>query len=492
MSKRYIELYSGHRNRTRFPLSSCYDVPFYSTRQILYGSHSTDPICTGSIYYTWTGTNPISSPLTANAGTVNGNILLSSASFSSITNYYIGYHINSVNSMNVIIEQRVIKSYNASNGSFIPDIAFVNPVAGIKFTITDPSNPSLIYIPSTDLNGLSLLIFPEAYDGYYIIDETLSLSGGPIIYRKIIDYNFQTQTATLETPFPTTGTNVWSPTDTYTLRKTVPYEKYILDTVNTTPFYTMISLPVSQGNFAKNYYLGKYVYHSYNQQISPNTYPNPLVNKNINGGGTYGLYYINSSQYNDTSGRVELIIYYDTNTVYNGNNIPNYDISTGLGAAINIVTYIYDNFSPLNYNGSVVSQNETVCYEVSLTSLILPNIPLISGSRLVFYPFIYVEFGNMTSPSGSSNDIIYSNNPESGKALFICPISDTSHPINSKFMKISSNMVQTIKFKPNDSLRFSVYLPNGELFQTVETDYLSPYPANQLLQISAVFGIRRI
>ena len=139
-----------------------------------------------------------------------------------------------------------------------------------------------------------------------------------------------------------------------------------------------------------------------------------------------------------------------------------------------------------------MSQNETVCYEVSLTSLTLPNIPLITGSRLVFYPFIYVEFGNLSSPSGASNDIIYSNNPESGKALFICTVTDTAQPFASKFMKLTSNMVQTVKFKPNESLRFSVYLPNGELFQTVDTDYLSPYQPNQLLQIGAVFCIRRI
>ena len=486
MSRRYIELYSGHRNRSQFPLPSSYDVPFSSTRQILHGTYSFDPICTGAIYYTWTGMNPISIPLTANAGSVNGNILLSSLSLSSILNYYIGYSINSST------ETRTVKSYDPSSGSFIPNTAFANSVSGVQFTITDPSSASCIYIPSTDLNGNPILLSPEAYDGYYIIDETLSVGGGSIIYRKIIDYNFEKQTAKLDQPFPTTGASVWSSTDSYTIRKTIPTEKYILDTVNTTPFYTVISLPLGQGNKTKNYYIGKYVYHAYNQNIAPNTYPNPTVNKRINGGGMYGLYYIKDSKYSSITGRVELMIYYDTNMDYNGNNIPNYDIATGLGSAINIVNYIYDNFSPLNYNGSVVSQNETVCYEVSLTSLTLPNIPLITGSRLVFYPFIYVEFGNLSSPSGASNDIIYSNNPESGKALFVCAVTDTAQPFASKFMKLTSNMVQTIKFKPNESLRFSVYLPGGELFQTVETDYLSPYQPNQLLQIGAVFGIRRI
>ena len=53
-------------------------------------------------------------------------------------------------------------------------------------------------------------------------------------------------------------------------------------------------------------------------------------------------------------------------------------------------------------------------------------------------------------------------------------------------------MVQTVKFKPNDSLRFSVYLPDGRQFETVYDDYLSPYPPNGSLQIEAIFGIRRI
>jgi hypothetical protein len=115
-----------------------------------------------------------------------------------------------------------------------------------------------------------------------------------------------------------------------------------------------------------------------------------------------------------------------------------------------------------------------------------------SGSRIAFYPFVYVEFTNSTSPSGSSNSIIYSNSPSSNRALFIAPVSDTNQPINSSFVKIYSNMAQTIKFKPNDSLKFSVYLPDGRLFETVEQDFLSPYPPNSLLQINAVFGIRRI
>jgi hypothetical protein len=53
-------------------------------------------------------------------------------------------------------------------------------------------------------------------------------------------------------------------------------------------------------------------------------------------------------------------------------------------------------------------------------------------------------------------------------------------------------MMQTIKFKPNDCLRFSVFLPDGTLFQPVQPDTLSPYPPNYLLQIDAMFSINRL
>ena len=53
-------------------------------------------------------------------------------------------------------------------------------------------------------------------------------------------------------------------------------------------------------------------------------------------------------------------------------------------------------------------------------------------------------------------------------------------------------MRQTIKFKPNDSLRFSVYLPDGTLFLPVKQDTQSPYIPDPALQIDAVFSIRRL
>jgi hypothetical protein len=116
-----------------------------------------------------------------------------------------------------------------------------------------------------------------------------------------------------------------------------------------------------------------------------------------------------------------------------------------------------------------------------------------TGSRISFYPYVYVEFSNATSPTGASRELIYSNNPNSSKALFIAPVTQTVQPLLSTFMMIGSNgMSQIVKFKPNDNLRFSVYLPDGSLFETIENDVLSPYPSLARVQIDAVFSIRRL
>ena len=127
-----------------------------------------------------------------------------------------------------------------------------------------------------------------------------------------------------------------------------------------------------------------------------------------------------------------------------------------------------------------------------LVSLILPNVTLSTGSRIAFYPYLYVELTNASAPSGMSQNIIYSNNPESGRALFIISVTDVVQPGNSDFVKLLGRMRQTVKFRPNDSLRFSVYLPDGTLFTPIKSDLYSPYEPDSRLQINALFSIRRL
>ena len=74
---------------------------------------------------------------------------------------------------------------------------------------------------------------------------------------------------------------------------------------------------------------------------------------------------------------------------------------------------------------------------------------------------------------------------------FVVPIADVSNPRSTQFLSLVANgMTQTMRFKPNDNLRFSVKMPNGELFN-VGPDTQSPLAPDPAIQISAVFSIKR-
>lgn len=135
--------------------------------------------------------------------------------------------------------------------------------------------------------------------------------------------------------------------------------------------------------------------------------------------------------------------------------------------------------------------SQEYCYEVELTHLIMPNVVIKTGTgnRIAFYPYIYVEF----SPINTAYlQPFASNHPNSSKFLFKVPIRDISTPDRAVFVNNFSGMRNIITFKPNDSWHFAIYLPDGELFETAETDTLPPLPPNQLLQVSATFGFKRL
>jgi len=159
---------------------------------------------------------------------------------------------------------------------------------------------------------------------------------------------------------------------------------------------------------------------------------------------------------------------------------------------INICNYSRNNSNSLSYNGTMTSQNQATCYNISLLSISLPNVPLATGSRIAFYPFLYVELSNATSPNSESDRIIYSNNSKSLKALFVASLAQVSKPELGTFITLSGSGTQTITFKPNDNLKFSVFLPDGRLFTPLTPDVFNPYEPDSRFQIDAVFSISRI
>lgn len=160
--------------------------------------------------------------------------------------------------------------------------------------------------------------------------------------------------------------------------------------------------------------------------------------------------------------------------------------------SINILTFNHDNFSPLDYIGTMVSLNQPVCYEMSVLSLTLPNKLLLTGSRIAFYPYVYLEIQNVTAASSAGYNLITSNNPNSTRAVFHLSVPQVSDPELQAFVTLSGNGSQILKFKPNDNLKFEIYLSDGTLFQTLAPDLFPPYAPDPGLQIDFVFSISRV
>lgn len=156
-------------------------------------------------------------------------------------------------------------------------------------------------------------------------------------------------------------------------------------------------------------------------------------------------------------------------------------------------TVSMDQYVPLNYSGSTVSQDQLVCHEIELLNLILPNLEL-NATRVLtsFYPYIFVELSNSSTFTRNVNSL-FTNNQFGQSALFAVPISDVNSPETSQFLNLDNcKSIQTIKFKPNDALNFRVFLTNGETFTPYLKDTLPPLSPNPLVQVSAVFSIRRV
>ena len=158
-----------------------------------------------------------------------------------------------------------------------------------------------------------------------------------------------------------------------------------------------------------------------------------------------------------------------------------------------IMPFTIDNYSPFVFNGSITSQNQPVAHEITLNSLVLPNVPLKNGGRIAYYPYVYVEIENVSASASSNKNIIYSNNPHTYKAIFKVPITDMNHPSVSPFVKLTGNsMTQTITFKQNDNMRVSVKLPSGDIFETVKNDTPAGQAPDPFIQVSFCFGVQRV
>lgn len=518
-NRRYIQLSSGYRDREKYPLASKFEVLVSQSGNRTESKTAYDPILDSYPIYQFVG-NSISRPTAQQFNGGNYSNVGLNSSVSNVDNFYSGYQITdtTLNQSRIILEYvgqdmlaNLSRPYNIS-WSTLDNYTIQDPSLGStnknrtaeSFTGGTRFQPTLA-IAAANVNGY--------YNGMTITDTTIGET------RTITDYNAGTNTVTIFEPF----SSAWAATDTYTIQATeftiviqpqdsvtgkAPsdigqyYNGFILEdeTLKEFRYITNYDAVTRTVTIDQPFSIGWSVNDAYSIRRSrpreqtnfigvPNPGPN-YAQVQLNPAGPVTEDYTDYYLYPREGSEVYFIISHDltTNIV---NITPNPGISFGAGSAYDILQFTRDNVVPLTYNGTAVGPSN---YEIELVDLILPNVELKTGTKVSFYPYFFVEFSNANGSNTTDRHVFYSNNPNSVKQLFVAPIDDTSNPLTSRFLKLSTGggMRQTVRFNPYDNIIFSVTLPNGAPFETLQSDTYSPLPPTPELQISATFSIKRL
>jgi hypothetical protein len=464
---KYISIDSTFRDRTKDPLPGEFEVIFsnsgmkdrfsavdpvcYSAPEIVFNSYF--DLATPSI--TLSGTILATTTVTPIGNTTSQQELICQFTgtniLSTIKNYYQGAILvnTTTNTRSRILEYSLINNNNSGNsiGTFLLTSSIGSVTNGDTIKIVSPTDfsNSKIFVPSG-------IVMSNAYINDYLINDTLSTSTS-IIKAKITNYDVVTKTLTADT-------SSWvgsSSSDVLSIRSELPFIN-TLDATSTSSNITF-TLPSSFLSF-------------------------PLV-------GSFIKFYNSSTVVSNTMRKIVNVSTSTSKPIITVDSP--FPSNYTAGAKFEFLPFSRDNMVPLTYSGSIISQQELSCYEIQLIDLILPNniLNVDGGGLTSTYPYVFVGLTN-TSASGYNN-VIYSNNPYARNMLFKVAIPNVNDPITTPFIRIiNPNIIQTIKFKPNDNLKFVVLIPTGEVFNTVEADTSSPLLPLQALQISAQFSIRKL
>lgn len=507
---KYIEINSTYRDRNLWPLSSEFEIPIAQFGN-KYISNTVDPVSLSTPIFAWTSNNldmngssilgtlpgggstliiDNNEPIQNTSDGISFVIESKNQTLQQLKNYYDKLVVVNFNNQPKLSYRRIIGSTYLGATTIGLDTYYKMQVT-ISQTFQSFNNGDPLYISDptdfTDVNN-PLIFIPNgppqenAYNSHILYNETINQS------RPILSYNNLTNIITLDTTGNSFSTNIsgpivvgignWQTTDNFSIRKKAPIIPILgilptlLITLNTTNTIIEVVDNSSLLSRRRNYYKNQFL------RILPNNYYN------------YNPIPINNESSRIVSYTYDLTLNIATFTVY-----PPFSKVPTIGAPIEILPYSYDNFNPLIYTGSRVSQQNLVAYEIQLLSLTLPNATLTvgNGGRIAFYPFVYVQLSNISSTGSTLKNILYSNDPNSTNVIFRAPVYDLNNPLNTPFVRINGRgMTQTIKFKPNDSLYFKVSMASGETYKTILPEFFSPAEPNPLAQITALFGIKRI
>ncbi len=315
--------------------------------------------------------------------------------------------------------------------------------------VTTTTPPLTTQIGSTPIN--IILDSRETSISNYYIFSFLEINNE---YHKIIQYNGSTLTATVDNPFitPVIGVN-------YTIRETIPTltTNITINNINYLNSVDKIKLTTALSN------IGTYdnLYFRFLNGILTNTYCK--------------------------------IVDYNSSTLV-ATIQPGINQSKLIGSGIDIIEisqYTEDNAKNLFYR--TLGPPNVRYYELSLQYITLPNLVVdgLRGGLLDNYPFVYVHIYN--DGFQQSLNVMYSNNLNSGQAIFKVPIDKYLYNRPTSFYTLKPiTQNQIIAFNPVQDLRFKITLPSGLTLKYTTPDNFSPFQPNPFVQISLQVSIKPV
>lgn len=161
---------------------------------------------------------------------------------------------------------------------------------------------------------------------------------------------------------------------------------------------------------------------------------------------------------------------------------------------------VSDNECGMNEIGSVFNRGSPVNHEIRLEWLRIPrhslyvandkDVPKSQTITVNNFSYLLVEFRNK---SFGSSRIVQSNNKHVKNCQFVVPIEDLSTTLG-KFYTVRSSSSIITPYNPNDIIKFSVKLPNGQSIQFDPDDEKQDTLElpNPDMQVVAMFSIKRI
>ncbi len=501
MNTRYMEVSSAYRNREVYPdvaefevlfstaSTNPYEYSYYAEAFPVYDFYIKYVNGLNKFFTTSDNVNPsISNPLTP------VNITPDAA------RVYVGYQIQRTS---FPFSSSIVTDFAGSTGTATLNYPLPSPPVDTAITpwvsqcnMTDPS-PAGTYpwwglgpaqsdcfvVQFSDIYGRTPFSGVNIFKDYYIVAEDAPVQpDGRAVYSTIYRYYPELRTVATAYKFPAPVT---ANTNRYSIRKVLPIQKNYTVVASPDPFRVQITPVVG---LTPAQYINKIFYilpisPRFVPGDDPAVFPDTATNRM-----TFDQYAYRIVSYDAASSTITLDR--KINDVLYNQSLPTY--VPLVGRRYEILPEAKATTYPLKYSGSTVSQADVSCYDVALVDLLLPNVPLTTGSRIVEYPYVYVEVRTDGNDFRLGQNIITSNNPNATHALFVCAVTNIVDPSQATFVKIdASSMLQTIKFKPNSSMFFRVYLPDGTLFRPFQVDNPSPLPANPLLQVQCTFALTR-